>query len=363
MPPLTLLVKPASGLCNMRCRYCFYVDEMDNRAHGCGGLMDLATAEALVRRAFIYADGWVSFMFQGGEPTLAGIDFYRQFIKLVDRYNARGLEVRYALQTNGFSLDEAWAALFREHGFLVGVSMDGTRAVHDLHRIDARGEPTFNRIKGTLDMLLAHGVEANVLCVVTEPLARKARDAWQALAPYGYVQFIPCLDALDGAASPWSLTEEGYALFLNETFALYAQAIAQGRYVSVRTFDNWIGMLRGYPPDTCAMRGRCVCGFTIESDGSTYPCDFYALDAWHLGNIREVSLVRMMKSEAAKRFIDASLPIPDACTACAFYPLCRNGCRRERIDGLNRFCGAYQDFFGKNVEELQRLARTEIRTH
>ena len=116
--------------------------------------------------------------------------------------------------------------------------MDGTRAVHDLHRIDARGEPTFNRIKGTLDMLLAHGVEANVLCVVTEPLARKARDAWQALAPYGYVQFIPCLDALDGAASPWSLTEEGYALFLNETFALYAQAIAQGRYVSVRTLTT-----------------------------------------------------------------------------------------------------------------------------
>ena len=356
MPPLTLMIKPASGHCNMRCRYCFYEDEMNNRLEGRRGLMTEQTAEQLIRRAFTYADGHISFMFQGGEPTLAGLPFFKHFIQLVKHCNTRSLAIHYAIQTNGYRLDEEWIPFLRENDFLVGVSLDATAKTNDRYRIDAAGDGTFQAVQSTLKKLLAAGVSTNVLCVVTEQLAQQAEAVWQALSPYRYLQFIPCMDALDGEKQPWSLSNETYAHFLHTTYRLYKHAIRQGQYISVRTFDNWVSMARGMRPESCAMQGHCVCGFTVESNGDVYPCDFYALDEFCLGNVKDRSLFRMEKSAAAQAFIAPSLPVHEACGACKYYALCRNGCRRERVGGLYRFCEAHQAFFEKKMDDLVSLA-------
>ena len=363
MPPLTLLIKPASGRCNMRCRYCFYADEVQSRSAPCGNVMDVDTQEALIRRAFIFAHREISFMFQGGEPTLAGLAYFRRFIKLVQSYNTRELIIHYGIQTNGYDLSDEWIAFLKENRFLVGISLDGDRETHDRFRLDARGEGTFSRVLDTLERLRKAGVDTNVLCVVTEPLARRPRETWTALAPYRFLQFIPCLDAFGGKPEAWSLTAESYGRFLIEIFDSYRKAFLKNRYVSMRLFDNWIQMILGFPPESCAMRGHCSCNFTVESDGSVYPCDFYALDEWNLGNINKTSLMRMGKNPAVEAFIQGSLAVPEPCERCPWHALCRNGCRRERDlqTGLNRFCEAHRVFFAARETALREMAQ-RVRT-
>ena len=356
MPPLTVLIKPASGRCNMRCRYCFYVDEMENRDAGVRPTMTPADADTLVRRAFLYAERFVSFMFQGGEPTLAGLAYFEAFARSVKKWNTRGMEVRYSLQTNGYDLSDELIAFFKQHNFLLGVSMDGDAALHDRLRPDAHGKGTHARITRTLKRLQKAGVDFNILCVVSGPVAEALDRVWDALAPYRYLQFIACLDGLSGETGPWSVTDDQFLAFLRGTFRRYVMAIDRGQYVSVRWYDTWVRMLRGYAPDTCAMQGRCVCGFTVESDMSVYPCDFYALDEWKLGSLKTESFVRLEKSETAGRFIGASLPVQEECRACEWYALCRNGCRRERVRGMHRFCKAYQAFFPEAIGDLKRIA-------
>ncbi|MGN1345699.1 MAG: radical SAM protein, partial [Eubacteriales bacterium] len=179
MPPLSVLIKPASGLCNMRCRYCFYTDETDRREIASYGIMSLETAEALVRRAFEYASGSadsvrgsVTFAFQGGEPTLAGTEYYRAFTEFVDRYNTQKIPVAYAMQTNGYHLPDELCDLLRERRFLVGVSLDGNGAVHDELRKDAAGEGTFRRVNASIRKLETYGIDYNILTVVTDAVAK-----------------------------------------------------------------------------------------------------------------------------------------------------------------------------------------------
>ena len=356
MPPLHIMIKPVSGACNLHCRYCFYADEMHHRGQAVYPPMTQKTLEAVVRRTLIHADGAVTFMFQGGEPTLAGLPFYEALIAFVQRYNGRHLPVQYALQTNGYALSDEMIAFFARHGFLLGVSLDGIAPVHDAQRIDAAGEPTYERVRGTLDRLQTAGVPFNVLCVVNEQAAAHAREIYEALAPYRYIQFIPCLDALDGQTH--QLSEEAYLSFLQTVFDLYERDWRRGHPVSIRSLDNWLQMLLGMPPESCAMNGRCSLQYVVESDGSVYPCDFYALDEWRLGNLNETSLLRISRTDTAKRFIGASLAVTEACRACRWYRLCRNGCRRERDPdtGLNRWCGVMQRFWTRNAERAAQMA-------
>ena len=356
MPPLHVMIKPVSGACNLHCRYCFYADEMHHRGQAVYPPMTQKTLEAVVRRTLIHADGAVTFMFQGGEPTLAGLPFYEALIAFVQRYNGRHLPVQYALQTNGYALSDEMIVFFARHGFLLGVSLDGIAPVHDAQRIAAAGEPTYERVRGTLDRLQTAGVPFNVLCVVNEQAAAHAREIYEALAPYRYIQFIPCLDALDGQTH--QLSEEAYLSFLQTVFDLYERDWRRGHPVSIRSLDNWLQMLLGMPPESCAMNGTCSLQYVVESDGSVYPCDFYALDEWRLGNLNETSLLRISRTDTAKRFIGASLAVPEACRACRWYRLCRNGCRRERDPdtGLNRWCGVMQRFWTRNAERAAQMA-------
>jgi len=241
--------------------------------------------------------------------------------------------------------------------------LDGTKAIHDSCRIDAAGQPTFDRISKNLRILKNAQVEYNILCVVNQTIASQPEAVFHALKEHVYMQFIPCLDGFDGVKNAWSLNPATYGNFLIRTYDLYEQAYYAGHPVSIRTFDNWISMLLGYPPESCAMSGRCGNYFLIEADGSVYPCDFYVLDQWKLGNIRDASFFKLDKSPLAKSFREASYPLPDTCYACPYLRLCRGGCKRDREPiftekpSCNRLCEGHKLFFSARLERLNALAQ------
>ena len=363
MPPLSIMVKPVSGACNMRCGYCFYRDVSSRREKENMGKMSPETLEALIRRAFAYADGSVSFAFQGGEPTLAGLSYFQDAVRLQKKYNARNVAVHNAIQTNGYDLTDGMISFFAENGFLVGVSLDGDRECHDRMRLDREGNGTWERVQRNIERMARAGCMVNILTVVNRYVAQRPKETWEALSGYGYLQFIPCLDDMDQAPSPHSLTAEDYGRFLIGTFDLYEKAWRAGRPVSVRNFDNYIGMLLGQPPENCAMGGQCGVYYLIEADGSVYPCDFYVLDEHRMGNINVDSFHRLAVSPVAERFRRASYPVDGACRACPYVGLCRGGCRRDREplnsgrDPRNRYCQAYKAFFGKCLGRMETMAR------
>lgn len=358
MPPITVMIKPVSGACNMRCRYCFYADEMQSRETAVYPHMSPELLEKIVRRVIRSAEGSAHFIFQGGEPTLIGLPFFERLVKLQREYNTSGLRISNAVQTNGLALSDAMIAFFAREKFLVGVSLDGTDALHDRMRPDAQGNPTAATVRNTLQRLRAAGVSFNVLCVVNGEVAKHPQEVFEALAVYEYLQFIPCLDGFDGQTRDYSFASDDYLTFLKTTFDLYHQAYAAGRPVSIRNFDNWIAMLMGMPPENCAMVGRCGTSLLIESDGSVFPCDFYALDEWKLGNLATSSLKGLLTSEREKAFLAESLPVPEKCRECRWYALCRNGCKRERqaLTGLNRWCGVHSAFFEYAFDRMQEMA-------
>ena len=359
MPPLSLMIKPVSGRCNMRCRYCFYQDEMDHRDTPLFPMMTEEILEKIVRRALRTAEGEVHFFFQGGEPTLMGLGFYEKLIALVGKFNTRNLRITYGLQTNGLSLSDEMIVFFARHHFLIGVSLDGPAPLHDALRPDAQGHPTWDRIRGNIQRLQAAGVQVNILCVVNALTAAQPQAVMQALAPYRYLQFIPCLDGLEGEGRDYSLTEEGYLFFLKAVFDIYYHAFKRGDPLSIRHFDNWLSMLLGMPPEICSLSGRCGRGPVIEGDGGVYPCDFYVLDSWRLGNIAAQSLQGMLEGERAAAFRRQSLPVPDPCRGCRWYALCRNGCLRERTlpDGRTRWCAVHRAFFDYAFDRMEEMAR------
>ena len=367
MPPLSLLIKPASSLCNLRCRYCFYHDLSSSRAVASYGLMTDDVLDQVLARAFEQADDSLTLAFQGGEPTLCGLDFYRRLVEKVDRLNPRRLPVHYALQTNGQVIDADWARFLAERHFLVGLSVDGPAVLHDTLRVDAKNIGSHKRALQAAALFAAHGTEFNILTVVSDLLARHPDKVYRFFAQkgYTYLQFIPCLAPLgsDPKDAPHAVRPERYATFLMRLFDLWFDDISQGKPISIRLFDNDVRMLAGEAPEQCGLGGLCTCQLVIEADGSVYPCDFYVTDDWRLGHVREHSFAQLLRSERAQRFVALSRPVPACCQSCRFYPLCRNGCRRDREQpegdepGVNRFCAAYRQFFEHAYPRLEWLAR------
>ncbi len=363
MPPLSILLKPASSACNLRCAYCFYADEAGARAVPNYGLMSNEVSRALIEKAAGVAEGSISFLFQGGEPTLAGLDFFRDFVAQAGQRIPRGVAVRYAIQTNGTLLDRDWSCFLRENHFLVGLSLDGNRACHDRFRRDGQDKGTYDKVLRAARLLEEDGVEFNVLTVVTGYLARHIRKVFTTLcgAGFRFQQYIPCLDPLEGerGGEDYSLTPTRYGEFLKTLFDLWYGELEQGRYWSIRYFDNLLWMLAGHAPEQCSMVGCCGPQYLVEADGSVYPCDFYGLDQFRLGNILQDTWAELDKAREELGFIRQSQQVPAECRECQWYFLCRNGCRRDRLEGAdglgrNYYCGVYQDFFSYALPRLQR---------
>ena len=336
----------------MRCQYCFYADVAAHRRIPNYGVMTPDTMRALVRRAFIYADSSVAFSFQGGEPTLAGIEYFQSFLREVHRCNSRHLPVSYALQTNGYAVSDEMLALFAEHHFLLGVSLDGPEDMHDALRKDVGGRGTYRRVMHTIEKLRHLGIPYNILCVVTAETTRRSQETWNALREHQYLQFIPCIDGLDGSRNPYSLSPDAYGHFLIDIFDAYERAFKEGNPVSERRLDNYLSILAGFAPEECGMCGQCGLYYLAEADGSVYPCDFYMVDKYRLGSVFDNSFAEMFCSDTAKKFTAESYPLPDECNNCKYRRLCGGGCRREN----RKYCLSYRGFFDKNHEKLAELA-------
>ena len=321
-------------------------------------VMSLQTLESVIRRVIRSADQYVHFIFQGGEPTLAGLSFYQQVITLQQKYNSRHMLITNAIQTNGLELSEEMISFLARHQFLVGVSLDGIELTHDVCRKTDKGNNTWKLVCDNIEKMKAAGVEMNVLCVVTKAVAQNPEAVFDALLPYQWLQFIPCLEPIDGEKQDYSLSSEDYASFLCKTFDRYYRAWIEGGTIHVRTFDNWLAIMSGNPPDSCAMLGVCGQSLMIESEGNVYPCDFYGVDEWLLGNIQQESFRHILHSEKEQRFIARSRNLPEQCGRCRWFSLCRNGCYRERIpnENINRWCESYQQFFSYAYSKMAEMA-------
>lgn len=347
MPALSIMIKPASSLCNLRCKYCFYCDVAAHRDVFSLGVMNEATAERLIKSAFEFADGCsVAFAFQGGEPLIAGIDYFRCFVALAEKYNTKKSEIYYSVQTNGTLVDAEWARFFCENKFLVGLSLDGDYEGNKF-RVDADGQNSYYKITKAAKLFEKHGVEFNILTVLTGYCAENAERIYKHFRKEGfhYLQFIPCLRPMgDNTQSELYMTPEQYSDFLIRIFNLYVKDFVRGNYMSIRQFDNWVRMYLGQRPEQCGLAGHCTHQFVCEGNGNIYPCDFYCTDEWLLGNINEDSLEEMAKSEKATAFIKESLPLPEKCKACRFLKICRaGGCKRNRESA--DYCESYKRFF------------------
>ena len=366
---LNFLIKPASSLCNLRCRYCFYEDEACNRSEKSMGIMMPQTVDALLSEAFSLIDpnGMVHFAFQGGEPTMAGLAYFRSFVARVKEFCPQGVQVSYSIQTNGMVLDEDWAEFFKDNYFLVGLSMDGFKELHNMNRVDIHGDGSWSRLCRSLSLLQRFGVQVNILCVVTAQCARKPEKVYTQLKKLGvsYMQFIPCMDPMNRprGMETFSLTPELYGSFLCRLFDLWYDDWKNGCYRSVRLFDDYIHIILGDQPGTCATCGQCGSYFVVEADGGVYPCDFYVLDEWKMGTLGSQSLAEIAASPLRAKFLTFGAEKPAECLPCRWRALCNGGCKHDWVGQDNRqhnyFCSSFQKFFSYAESRLLHIAREE----
>lgn len=367
MPALQLLIKPASGLCNMRCAYCFYCDITQKREVPSYGIMTQEALETVIRKALEYADFSCGFTFQGGEPTLAGLAFFKKAVELQKKYNYKNVKINNAIQTNGYGIDEKWCRFLSENHFLTGLSIDGIKSTHDIYRKNAEGGDTFLRIMETAAMFNRFSVEYNILTVVNARTARKAKKIYEFYRKNGfcYQQYIACLDPVfeKQGEQEYSLTPKLYGEFLKELFDLWYLDLQWGRQPYIRQFENYIAILLGRQPESCEQRGICGIQHVVEADAEVYPCDFYVLDDYRLGNLKKVGFEEIQRKREEIRYIQNSANHDEECKSCPYFALCRGGCARHRVDNKedrgmrNYFCEGYKLFFAHSLERLQDIAR------
>lgn len=362
---LGVMLKPSSSKCNLNCKYCFYHSISSARDVEDYGFMKTETLEEIVEKIKTYCNGGeCTIGFQGGEPLLRGIEFYKDLIKYANENN-NGTSFKYTIQTNGTLITEEWAAFLKENDILVGVSLDGTKEIHNLNRLDYMEKDTFNDVFKGISLLKKYDVEFNVLVVVTSVLAKKIESVYKFFKKNDlkYLQFIPCLDSFEdieqGIKNKFSITSKEYSGFLIKLFDLWYADVLKNDFVSIRYFDNILGLFLGHNYEACDMNGRCSCQHIIESDGSMYPCDFYTYEKHSIGNILNETFDEIHDKECTKNFILESVNISDKCKQCKFYSVCRGGCKRYREnqkDNLNYLCSSYYEFFEHSLDKFKRIA-------
>ncbi len=365
MPALSIMIKPASALCNLRCAYCFYRDVAENRTQNEYGIMTRETEQALIEKALNFADGApVSFVFQGGEPTMAGLDYFKHFVKTVKDLNYKKSPVFFSIQTNGTLINREWAEFLAKNNFLVGLSLDGDRE-RNKFRKRPDGSNSFYKIISAAQCLKENGAQFNILTVLTGYCAENAVDIYKYFRGKGfrYLQFIPCLRPFGSKEqNELYMTNEQYADFLIKIFNLYVKDYVRNRYISIRQFDNWVRLFLNQPCEQCGMTGFCSHQFVCESNGNIYPCDFYCTDEYLLGNINDQDFKELAFCDKAKSFIMESAKVPVKCKSCRFFGICRaGGCKRTRQS--EDYCEAYKKFFSACLPLFRVFANEKPQQH
>jgi uncharacterized protein len=385
--PFHLMTKPVGSLCNLNCSYCFYLEKAHLYPDTSNFRMRPEVLETYIREYIAAQPGpTVSFAWQGGEPTLLGVDFFRQAVALQQRY-ARGKTIENAFQTNGVLLDDAWGAFLAENRFLVGVSLDGPRALHDAHRVDRGNAPTFDRVLAGVALLKKHAVDFNTLTTVHRANVTQPLEVYRFLREVGsgYLQFIPIVEraapetetrglwlaeppdsdgasGLDRKVTPWSVRPAEYGNFLCRIFDEWVQRDV-GR-VFVQHFDAALANWTGNPAGICVFSPTCGRALAVEHNGDVYSCDHYVYPRYRLGNLLNESLAGMVESPAQRAFGDAKAStLPAYCRSCSVRFACHGECPKHRFittpdgePGLNYLCAAYKRFFQHIDSPMRTMA-------
>ena len=376
------MAKPIGPTCNLDCRYCYYLDKYRLYPQARGFRMNERVLETFIRDYIaIHEEPEVCFFWQGGEPTLLGLKFFRKVLELQGRHCPAGKTVRNALQTNGTLLDRRWAALLRDHGFLVGLSIDGPQRLHDRYRVNRKGGPTFDAVLETLRLLREERVEFNTLSVVHRGNARHGRRVYRFLRDQGvrFMQFIPLVERCrdDGSlaeppsldepppattVAPWSVPPQAYGNFMCAVFDEWVRNDV-GR-VYVQLFDVQLALWTGLPSELCVFAETCGQGLALEHNGDLYSCDHYVYPAYRLGNILEHSIGALAQVPQQQRFGNAKREsLPRCCRDCEFLFACNGGCPKHRFlrtsdgePGLNYLCPSYKRYFSHTAPYMRVMS-------
>lgn len=302
------------------------------------------------------------FCWQGGEPTLAGVDFYREAFRLMQAHGRARQPVANSLQTNGVLLNAEWARLCAQYQMLVGVSLDGPRDLHDFYRRAAAGRGSYDDVMRGIGHLKAAGAEFNILTLVTPASARRASETYRFFRDQGFrfLQFIPCVEAdTAGDPAPYTISSQAYGDFLCELFDAWRE---DGfGVVSIRLFDALLERELTGKSGLCVLDGNCGEYLVVEHNGDVYPCDFFVAQEWRLGNVHERELSAFRQSDRWKKFIALREASAAACEGCEWWALCRGGCPKDRVlaggpSARTYLCEGQKHFFAHAMPEIRSLA-------
>ena len=368
----TSMVKPVGSLCNMRCKYCYYLDKAalyDNHQPK----MDEALLENYIR-ANIEGNNSpvIAFAWHGGEPLLAGKEFFRKAVALQQKYGG-GRTIENSIQTNGLLIDDEWCQIFRDNNFLVGVSIDGPESIHDAHRVDVGGQPTFARVMKGIERLYRNRVEYNTLTTINIHSEGRGAEVYNFLRQISvFMQFLPVAELLcDGRVqSPesegadiasWSVSAKGFGEFMCDVFDIWVKNDVGRRYVQL--FDATLALMVGVQPSVCSLCETCGSGLTVEHNGDVYCCDHFVYPEYKIGNIHTDCLAdlaycdRQFEFGVAKRAL-----LPRECRHCKFYNLCHGECPKHRFIcdntgeyGKNYLCDGYKIFYEHTEGAMKQM--------
>ena len=400
-PAFHLLAKPTGATCNLDCEYCFFLSK-EMLYPGSRFRMADELLETYIRQLIeAHRLPFVSVAWQGGEPTMMGVDFFRRSVELVERHRPPGMTVEYTIQTNGTLIDDEFAAFFKAHDFLVGLSIDGPPEMHDAYRVDKGGKPTFERVKRGLDALRRHDVEYNILTTLHRANADHPVEVYRFLRDHcggRFMQFIPIIERLPaprldvplqelglapGLAqkAPWrswrdrplyrqegalvtdrSITPEQYGRFLIGVFEEWVRRDVGEVYVQM--FDVALANWHGEPPSLCIHSETCGTALALEHNGDLYSCDHFVEEGYRLGNIIETPMADLVASDQQRAFgLAKRSRLPAFCRSCDVRFACHGGCPKDRFvttpdgePGLNYLCAGYKAFFHHVDEPMRQMS-------
>jgi len=364
-----LLVKPAGAACNQNCRYCFYLPKESLYPGSLFHMSDDLLKVYLKQLIEAHKTREVALSWQGGEPTIMGLDFFRKAVQYAEQHKKPGQKMVYTLQTNGTLLDDGWCEFLKEHDFLVGLSMDGPQEIHDVYRVDKNGNGMFRKTMQGWELLQKHNVDVNILCAVHAANENRALDVYRFFRDTlgaTFIQFIPIVEAAESyprnynSATQHSVDAERFGRFL---IAIFDEWLGRdnGR-IFVQAFDvalgNWIGQ-----HTLCAHAPTCGLSLVLEHDGDMYSCDHFVDKRHLLGNIKKTQMFDLVASDQQFKFgKDKLSKLPKYCKNCDAFRLCYGGCPKDRIiktsdgePGLNYLCAGYKAFFHHITPYLKEM--------
>jgi len=364
MNSLSFLVKPASYACNLDCLYCFY--KRVSSIYDGTTRMSPETADVFIKKSLGAGAAHNSFCWQGGEPTLMGLDFFRQVVDIQKKYTSPGQKVENTIQTNGILLDDEWCSFLREEDILVGISLDGPENIHNRYRKGYNGQGTFSSVMDSIDRMNRNRVKFNILCLLTDANIHEPAALYSFFREhrFNFLQFVSCFEWDRGHehVTDFSVSGKDTGQFYCDIFDMWMQDGFP--WVSIRLFEDILIYLFDRVHVSCCWMESCDSYIVVEHNGDCYPCDFFVYPEWKIGNIREDDLDVILGSSVRKRFASIKSDIPDECSSCDLLHFCRGDCTKfrqssnERFDRKSEFCDTLKMLISHMEPHLPRIQET-----